>query len=62
MSRNDISNYLGLAVETVSRLFTRFQQQGLIEVQHKHIRLKQLEQLRELAGLSRANHTHCGHA
>ena len=62
MSRNDISNYLGLAVETVSRLFTRFQQQGLIEVQHKHIRLKQLEQLRELAGLSRASHTHCGHA
>lgn len=60
MSRNDIGNYLGLAVETVSRLFTRFQQQGLIEVQNKYIRLNQLEQLRELAGLSSVNQAHFG--
>lgn len=52
MSRNDIGNYLGLAVETVSRLFTRFQQQGLISAQNKYIRLKDMEGLRELAGLS----------
>lgn len=52
MSRNDIGNYLGLAVETVSRLFTRFQQQGLISVQNKYIRLEDMEGLRELAGLS----------
>ncbi len=50
MSRNDIGNYLGLAVETVSRLFTRFQQQGLIEVHKRLICLKNREQLRELAG------------
>ena len=30
MSRNEIGNYLGLAVETVSRVFTRFQQNELI--------------------------------
>lgn len=52
MSRNDIANYLGLAVETVSRLFTRFQQQGLISVQNKYIRLEDMESLRELASLS----------
>jgi CRP/FNR family transcriptional regulator len=52
MSRNDIGNYLGLAVETVSRLFTRFQQQGLIAVQHKYIKLRDMEQLHVLAGLS----------
>lgn len=52
MSRNDIGNYLGLAVETVSRLFTRFQQQGMISVQNKYIRLEDMQGLRELAGLS----------
>jgi CRP/FNR family transcriptional regulator len=55
MSRNDIGNYLGLAVETVSRLFTRFQQQGLIEVQNKYIQLLNLEQLQGLAGHSGSN-------
>jgi CRP/FNR family transcriptional regulator len=50
MSRHDIGNYLGLAVETVSRLFTRFQQQGLISVRSKYIRLHDMEQLHELVG------------
>jgi CRP/FNR family transcriptional regulator len=50
MSRNDIANYLGLAVETVSRLFTRFQNAGLIEVNRKLITIKNLEGLNELAG------------
>jgi CRP/FNR family transcriptional regulator len=52
MSRHDIGNYLGLAVETVSRLFTRFQQQGLIEVRNKYIQLKEIGQLQELAGFN----------
>ena len=51
MSRNDIGNYLGLAVETVSRLFTRFQEQGLLEAKGKHIRLRDLEALRQVARL-----------
>jgi CRP/FNR family transcriptional regulator, anaerobic regulatory protein len=37
MSRHEIGNYLGLAVETVSRLFTRFQEEGLLRVDRKHI-------------------------
>lgn len=37
MSRYDIGNYLGLAPETISRLFTRFQQANLIHVQNKKI-------------------------
>ncbi len=50
MSRIDIGNYLGLAEETVSRLFTRFQEQRLLSVVRKHVRLHDLERLRELAG------------
>ena len=62
MSRNDIGNYLGLAVETVSRLFTRFQQQGLIGVQNKYIRLQNRAQLEEIAGLANADKTQLGSA
>lgn len=45
MSRHEISNYLGLAVETVSRLFTRFQDDGLMRVDRKHIELYDLDGL-----------------
>lgn len=37
MSRGDIGNYLGLVVETVSRVLTRLQAQGLILVEGKEI-------------------------
>jgi len=50
MSRNDIGNYLGLAVETVSRLFSRFQQQNLIVVHNKHICIEHLGHLQAIAG------------
>lgn len=45
MSRHEIGNYLGLAVETVSRLFTRFQEEGLLKVDRKHIQLLDLSTL-----------------
>lgn len=51
MSRTDIGNYLGLAEETVSRLFTRFQDQRLITVAHKQLRLTNLPRLVAMAGL-----------
>jgi CRP/FNR family transcriptional regulator len=50
MSRNDIANYLGLAMETISRLFSRFQEQGLIEAERKLVRILDKEGLRRLAG------------
>jgi CRP/FNR family transcriptional regulator len=49
MSRNDIGNYLGLAVETVSRLFTRFQDEGLLSAQRKHVCITDLPRLRAIA-------------
>ncbi|HEX6634927.1 MAG TPA: fumarate/nitrate reduction transcriptional regulator Fnr [Usitatibacter sp.] len=39
MTRDEIGSYLGLSLETVSRLFSRFQADRLISVQQKHIRI-----------------------
>lgn len=50
MSRNEIGNFLGLAVETVSRVFTRFQQNGMIEAEGKEIRIVDYIALCALAG------------
>ncbi len=51
MSRDDIGNYLGLAVETVSRLFTRFQSEELLRVRRKNVRILDLDRLQALAGV-----------
>ncbi|MGK9064058.1 fumarate/nitrate reduction transcriptional regulator Fnr [Stutzerimonas chloritidismutans] len=50
MSRNEIGSYLGLAVETVSRVFTRFQSNGLIEAEGKEVRILDSIRLCALAG------------
>jgi CRP/FNR family transcriptional regulator len=50
MSRNEIGNHLGLAVETVSRVFTRFQQNELISAEGKEIQILDPIQLCALAG------------
>lgn len=41
MSREEIGSYLGLKLETVSRTLSKFNQDGLISVEHKHIRILQ---------------------
>src|SRR5688572_4271913 len=50
MSRRDLANYLGLVIETVSRLFSRLAELGVIEVERKTIRILDPEKLRELTG------------
>lgn len=39
MTREEIGSYLGLKLETVSRLFSAFQKEGYIDVQQKHVRI-----------------------
>lgn len=39
MSREEIGSYLGLKLETVSRTLSKFQHEGLIKVEYKHIQL-----------------------
>ena len=49
MSRTDIGNYLGLTIETVSRIFTRLQKQAVITVDKKEIFINNMDQLRDIA-------------
>ncbi len=48
MTREEIGSYLGLKLETVSRTFSKFAEDGLIEVKHRHVRILDLEALRTL--------------
>ena len=47
MTRDELGSYLGLKLETVSRLFSQFQKEGLIEVNQKHVCIL------DIAGLER---------
>ena len=50
MSRSDIANHLGLAVETISRVFTKFQDSGLVKIEGKVVLLAEMERLQALCG------------
>jgi Crp-like helix-turn-helix domain len=43
-------SYLGLKLETVSRLFSRFRQEGLIQVQGRSVKLLDITALKQLLG------------
>lgn len=49
MSRSDIGNYLGIAEETVCRVFSRLQDEGVISSECRHIKLNDLKRLRQIA-------------
>ena len=51
MTRSDIGNYIGLTVETISRLLNRFHKSGLIQVEGKLIKILDAEQLKISAAL-----------
>ncbi len=48
MTRGDIGEYLGLTVETVSRILTSLQKKGFIEVNNREIELKDIDGLRAI--------------
>jgi CRP/FNR family transcriptional regulator len=48
MTRQEIGSYLGLKLETVSRTFSRFAQEGLLEVDQRHVRIVDVDRLRGL--------------
>lgn len=50
MTREEIGNYLGLTLETVSRLMSRFQREGLLAVQQREVTFKDSAGLRDIVG------------
>jgi CRP/FNR family transcriptional regulator len=50
MSREEIASYLGIQIETVSRVLSRFTKAGLIEVRNKHLKLINTAALSKMAG------------
>lgn len=48
MNREEIGSFLGLKLETVSRALSKFQQQGWLAVDNKHIQLLQPDALKAL--------------
>lgn len=49
MSRQDIGNYLGLTIETVSRVLSRFNKDGLVKIDRKQVQLLDLDALKSLS-------------
>ncbi len=50
LSRYELANYLGLVVETVSRLFSRMQAAGVLEVHRKTVRILDMAKLEDMCG------------
>ncbi|MFN4360857.1 MAG: fumarate/nitrate reduction transcriptional regulator Fnr [Hylemonella sp.] len=48
MTREEIGSYLGLKLETVSRTFSKFMEDGIIEVKQRHVRILDTEALARL--------------
>lgn len=52
MTREEIGSYLGLKLETVSRAFSKLQDENIIVVDNKHIEIKDIARLRMKLGKS----------
>jgi CRP/FNR family transcriptional regulator len=48
MTREEIGSYLGLKLETVSRTFSKFVEDGIVEVKQRHVRILNTEALKLL--------------
>jgi CRP/FNR family transcriptional regulator len=48
MTREEIGSFLGVKLETVSRTFSRFVEDGIVEVKQRHIRLLDTDALRDI--------------
>ena len=55
MTREEIGSYLGLKLETVSRTFSKFVDDGIVEVKQRHIRILNAEMLKDIVNPKSCN-------
>ena len=48
MTREEIGSYLGLKLETVSRAFSKFVEDGIVEVKQRHVQILNTEAFRDI--------------
>ncbi len=48
MTREEIGSYLGLKLETVSRTFSKFVEDGIVEVKQRHVRIVNTDALKDI--------------
>ncbi len=54
MTREEIGSYLGLKLETVSRTFSKFAEDGLVEVKQRHVRILDTDALKAIVNSQQA--------
>ncbi|MNL87085.1 Fumarate and nitrate reduction regulatory protein [compost metagenome] len=55
MTREEIGSYLGLKLETVSRTFSKFVDDGIVEVKQRHIRILDTDALKRIVNSQRCD-------
>ena len=56
MTREEIGSYLGLKLETVSRTFSKFVEEGIVEVKQRHVRILSPDALKRIVNSQQACH------
>jgi len=56
MTREEIGSYLGLKLETVSRTFSKFVDEGIMEVKQRHVRIVNAEALKKIVNSQQTCH------
>ncbi|MDD2547520.1 MAG: fumarate/nitrate reduction transcriptional regulator Fnr [Burkholderiaceae bacterium] len=54
MTREEIGSYLGLKLETVSRTFSKFAEEGVMEVKQRHVRILDTQALQRIVNHQQA--------
>jgi len=56
MTREEMGSYLGLKLETVSRTFSKFVDEGIMEVKQRHVRILDADALKRIVNSQSACH------